>query len=173
MAEGIKYLCRDVDRHGNIRTYVRMRNCRKIRIYEAIGTPQFWESYRYAVKGLSEERSLQKDGCFVYVISERARPVKIGICKKPSYRLNGLQVGTHRQLRIRHLFRVPDRRIAAKIEITVHNILHTKRARGEWFNVSAKEAARHIEAVAIANGVIAIQQETRLRRSLDCPTFRR
>ena len=86
MVQKIKYLIQDVDRHGNIRTYVRKPRCRKVRIYEKLGTAEFWKLYHEAIHGLLEDHLAPRDGYFVYVVTGRTRPVKIGICKKPRAR---------------------------------------------------------------------------------------
>ena len=46
----LKYLVEDVDRHGNVRLYVR-RHGRKIRIRETPGTDEFMAAYRAALDG--------------------------------------------------------------------------------------------------------------------------
>lgn len=46
----IDYLSRDVDRHGNVRLYVRRAGCPKVRIREKIGTQAFWEAYHAALE---------------------------------------------------------------------------------------------------------------------------
>lgn len=47
----IKYLSQDVDRHGNIRMYVRRPGHAKIRIQHAVGSDAFWEEYNAALAG--------------------------------------------------------------------------------------------------------------------------
>src|SRR5262245_8531517 len=51
MKIAIRYVVQDVDRYGNVRTYVRQPGKRKIRIRHDIGTPQFWEAYKAALAG--------------------------------------------------------------------------------------------------------------------------
>jgi hypothetical protein len=48
----LKYLVRDVDRHGTARLYVR-RNGRKVRLREPIGSAAFYAAYETAVERLS------------------------------------------------------------------------------------------------------------------------
>ncbi len=45
----LKYLSEDVDRHGNVRCYVRMAGRPKVRLRKMPGTPEFMEEYRAAV----------------------------------------------------------------------------------------------------------------------------
>src|SRR5215471_6254696 len=44
-----KYLVEDVDRHGNVRVYVRLPGRRKVRIRATFGTSEFLDSYAAAV----------------------------------------------------------------------------------------------------------------------------
>ncbi len=52
----LKYLVEDVDRHGNVRLYVR-RHGRKVRIRETPGTDEFLAAYRAALGSLVSGRS--------------------------------------------------------------------------------------------------------------------
>lgn len=45
----LKYICEDIDRHGNVRCYVRVPGKRKVRIRALPGTPDFMEEYQAAV----------------------------------------------------------------------------------------------------------------------------
>jgi integrase len=47
----LKYLVEDVDRHGNVRIYVRRKGQPKIRLHEAPGTQGFLDEYRRAIAG--------------------------------------------------------------------------------------------------------------------------
>lgn len=44
----IPYVVQDVDRHGNVRTYVRLPRQPKIRLRHPIGSPEFWAEYNAA-----------------------------------------------------------------------------------------------------------------------------
>lgn len=46
----VKYIKQDVDRHGNLRTYLAMPGRRKVRIRADVSTPEFWVEYREAVE---------------------------------------------------------------------------------------------------------------------------
>lgn len=46
----VKYVVEDMDRHGNVRLYVRRRGHIKVRLHEAPGTPEFSAEYRAALK---------------------------------------------------------------------------------------------------------------------------
>jgi len=50
----LKYICEDVDRHGNVRCYVRAPGKRKVRIRALPGTPEFMEEYQAAIASAGE-----------------------------------------------------------------------------------------------------------------------
>ena len=56
-----KYLIEDVDRHGNMRRYVRLPGRKKVRIREAIGTPEFMAAYGHAVASGDEKPRQARD----------------------------------------------------------------------------------------------------------------
>jgi site-specific recombinase XerD len=45
----LKYICEDIDRHGNVRCYVRVPGKRKVRLRALPGTPEFMDEYQAAV----------------------------------------------------------------------------------------------------------------------------
>ncbi|WP_249142270.1 hypothetical protein [Bradyrhizobium sp. AUGA SZCCT0160] len=45
----LKYFSEDVDRHDNVRCYVRLPGKRKVRIHALPGTPEFLEEYQAAI----------------------------------------------------------------------------------------------------------------------------
>src|SRR4051812_33222428 len=47
----LKYLTEDLDRHGNVRLYVRMSGRPKVRIREKFGTDEFMAAYHAALCG--------------------------------------------------------------------------------------------------------------------------
>jgi integrase len=57
----LRYIVEDVDRHGNIRIYVRVPGRRKVRIRERPGTEAFLAAYRAA---LIDRRTASKNGSF-------------------------------------------------------------------------------------------------------------
>jgi hypothetical protein len=59
----LPYLSQETDRHGNPRLYVR-RHGRRVRIREALGTPEFARAYAAAVERLggSASRGAPSDG---------------------------------------------------------------------------------------------------------------
>jgi hypothetical protein len=87
----------------------------------------------------------------VYVIGESdSGPVKIGVSTQVGYRLECLQSGNYRQLKI--LFSsdfIATRREAWHIENKIHKLLNGFVIRSEWFLCSAKAA---IEAINISFG---------------------
>src|SRR4051794_15827400 len=50
----LKYICEDVDRHGNTRCYVRAPGKPKVRIRAMPGTPEFFEEYQAAISTANE-----------------------------------------------------------------------------------------------------------------------
>jgi integrase/recombinase XerD len=67
----LKYICEDVDRHGNVRCYVRAPGKRKVRIRALPGTPEFMEEYQAAIATAAEAPLRQADeakkGSFRYL----------------------------------------------------------------------------------------------------------
>ncbi|WP_247521599.1 hypothetical protein [Bradyrhizobium sp. 190] len=67
----LKYLSEDVDRHGNVRCYVRAPGKRKIRIRAFPGTSEFMEEYQAAVASAGDSPARQaseaKRGSFRYL----------------------------------------------------------------------------------------------------------
>jgi len=51
----LKYLVQDVDRHGNVRSYVRLPSKRKIRIRGLPGSNEFLAAYHLALSGIDSE----------------------------------------------------------------------------------------------------------------------
>jgi integrase len=49
----LKYLMQDVDRHGNVRLYVRRKNVGKVRLKSPPGSPQFMDEYKAALERLN------------------------------------------------------------------------------------------------------------------------
>ncbi|WP_235884675.1 tyrosine-type recombinase/integrase [Bradyrhizobium frederickii] len=71
MRVALKYICEDVDRHGNVRCYVRAPGKRKVRIRAMPGTPEFMEEYQAAITTAAEAPLRQADeakrGSFRYL----------------------------------------------------------------------------------------------------------
>ena len=61
MRVALKYICEDVDRHGNVRCYVRAPGKRKVRIRAMPGTPEFMEEYQAAIATAAEAPLRQAD----------------------------------------------------------------------------------------------------------------
>lgn len=49
----LPYLMQDVDRHGNVRVYVRRKNIGKVRLKASPGSPQFIDEYKIALERLN------------------------------------------------------------------------------------------------------------------------
>ncbi len=47
----VKFVVEDVDRHGNVRVYLRRRGYLKVRLPGPLGSLQFWAAYREAMQG--------------------------------------------------------------------------------------------------------------------------
>jgi len=57
----LKHLVRDVDRHGNVRIYVRRKDKHKIRLHAEPGTDAFLEEYRAAIASSDHKPAVQKN----------------------------------------------------------------------------------------------------------------
>ena len=68
----VKYLIEDLDRHGNVRRYVRRPGFRKVRIRAAPGSPEFWCEYLAAVSGAPP--------CAVKDPSDKSKGTLLGLC---------------------------------------------------------------------------------------------
>jgi len=53
----LKYVWEDVDRHGNVRIYIKVPGRKKVRIRQQPGTPEFMAAYNDAVEGVSRRRN--------------------------------------------------------------------------------------------------------------------
>jgi integrase len=71
MRLSLKYICEDVDRHGNVRCYVRAPGKRKVRLRALPGTPEFMDEYQAAIASAAEAPLRQaaetKKGSFRYL----------------------------------------------------------------------------------------------------------
>lgn len=65
----LKYVWEDVDRHGNVRVYVKVPGRTKVRIRERPGTPEFIAAYNAAMDGASASPKIKdsRRGSFGYV----------------------------------------------------------------------------------------------------------
>ncbi len=67
----LKYICEDVDRHGNVRCYARLPGKRKVRIRALPGTAEFMEEYQAAISSMAAAAPRQADeakkGSFRYL----------------------------------------------------------------------------------------------------------
>jgi hypothetical protein len=59
MRADFPYLMRDVDRHGNVRCYVR-RHGRKVRVHNTPGTEAFAQAYADALRALEEPTASER-----------------------------------------------------------------------------------------------------------------
>lgn len=89
----------------------------------------------------------------LYVVQARRNLVKIGMAAKPAARLCSLQTGSTERLRLAHIVPV-ERSLAVAVERYAHWLLNEFRGSGEWFSVSAEQAATAIrEALsAVSDG---------------------
>ena len=56
----LRYLVEDVDRHGNVRLYVRRPGVKKVRLRAVPGTTEFLEEYRTALDGRTKSAALEQ-----------------------------------------------------------------------------------------------------------------
>lgn len=79
---------------------------------------------------------------FIYVIApDENGPVKVGISANPYSRLSALQIGSAAELKVFAAFAVPSKEIALWFEGCFHDTQRQRRIRGEWFDLSAPDAA--------------------------------
>jgi hypothetical protein len=89
------------------------------------------------------------DPYWAYVIQEVGEDiVKIGVARRPEYRVAEMQCGNWRSLALVYQYETVGRELAHKIEFRTHRHLESFRIRGEWFRVSVIEAAAIIKGVA-------------------------
>jgi integrase len=71
MRLSLKYICEDVDRHGNVRCYARVPGKKKVRLRALPGTPEFMDEYQAAIANAADAPLRQaaetKKGSFRYL----------------------------------------------------------------------------------------------------------
>lgn len=88
----------------------------------------------------------------IYVIRSEPGPVKVGIATKLRLRLNGLRVSSAVPL---HLdFAAETEGDVCALEKRAHAILASKRLRGKWFEVDAKDAVAAVLQAAEELGLV-------------------
>ena len=85
---------------------------------------------------------------FIYVIGTDENRQKIGFSKDVHRRLKTLQTGNPLVLKIHHYEEVPDSR-ARILERKLHKELSYLRLKGEWFNISPKDAKLMVQFMVI------------------------
>lgn len=85
---------------------------------------------------------------FIYVIGNKTNRQKIGYTSCLKARLSVIQTGNPEPLYIHHSIEVPDEQ-AKRIERKIHQELNYKRVKGEWFNMSPKEATDFVSYAEI------------------------
>jgi hypothetical protein len=86
---------------------------------------------------------------YLYIIAANDQgPVKLGVSDNPGRRLKQLQTGHPQVLSIFHQEQV-NAELAYFLERNLHKDIAHKRVRGEWFELSVKEAALHIQFTLI------------------------
>lgn len=85
----------------------------------------------------------------IYIIQEgEDGPVKVGIAANAFWRINELQVGNYRRLRLIAVFVCADKRKAFEIEQWAHFQLEDCHLGGEWFNAHPDEVVALFETGA-------------------------
>lgn len=88
---------------------------------------------------------------YIYVIGPTEGPQKIGLSGDVEKRLQTLQTGYPVELFIHHKEEIEAKQVR-KLEKKIHTELNYKRARGEWFNMTPKEATEFVVFFAIRYG---------------------
>ena len=78
----------------------------------------------------------------LYIISNN-ETIKIGKSKNPEARLNQLQTGSSKKLKLIHTVEVNDDE-CLYLEQMIHKELGTRRVLGEWFNISDIEHVKKV-----------------------------
>jgi T5orf172 domain len=89
---------------------------------------------------------------FVYVIGARTGALKIGVAENCDARLMRLQDGNPRVLTVKYRANF-NRAEAFVVEGATHEILSLHRVRGEWFDVSLRQAVGAIQQVLKTTGI--------------------
>lgn len=91
-----------------------------------------------------ECESTQETQGFIYVIceNEKTGPIKIGISKRPNKRINDLQIGNPRKLKMHANFSCKNPHLFEKY---FHKIFSKHHLVGEWFDLDPKKATESIE----------------------------
>ena len=63
----LKYVWEDLDRHDNVRIYVKVPGRKKVRIRELPGTPQFVAAYQAALEGVTSQPRQSGRGAFGFI----------------------------------------------------------------------------------------------------------
>ena len=71
----------------------------------------------------------------LYVIGERAGPIKIGIAVDPHRRCRGFQTGHPNRLHLHFEIAIPDHLSARKVEHQCHVVARKYKLLGEWFDL--------------------------------------
>jgi len=90
---------------------------------------------KQSIEELKNTPAFGKD-CYLYVIYAGDGIHKIGISHDPISRMNQIQIGNHRKLRLTLSIVFGSREAARTVEKQLHDALSEYRASGEWFNIS-------------------------------------
>ncbi|WP_316179653.1 MULTISPECIES: tyrosine-type recombinase/integrase [unclassified Bradyrhizobium] len=141
----LKYICEDVDRHGNVRCYVRVPGKRKVRIRALPGTPAFMEEYQAAIVTASEAPLRQADEtkkgsfrylCIRYYASAAYKALDISTRNWQRRALDGI-AGEHgakpvAMMQSRHVRKMRDAKAATPA--AANQLLKALRALFSWAN---------------------------------------
>jgi hypothetical protein len=135
----LKHISRDTDRHGHVRYYVRRPNQPRVRIREALGTPEFIEAYQAILEGKTPSQSphsrkpkklMEKPKAGLVYFVRAGSAVKIGFTNNLKLRLKHIQLGSH--MKIELLATIPG---DENTEREIHWRFARYRIRGEWFRL--------------------------------------
>ncbi|MDZ7720133.1 MAG: GIY-YIG nuclease family protein [Balneolaceae bacterium] len=97
------------------------------------------DDYKPLYVGDINKESSPEEPCHVYLMKDTANDFfKIGISNQPEYREKTLQ-SEKPTIELLSSKEYPSRTIAESIETALHNTFSTKRLRGEWFELDAKD----------------------------------
>lgn len=153
-----RYLVRQIDRHRNVRFYVRIGHGKRVRIDQTLSAADFGNAYAVALAAALKipepepeppPAKLKPKHRFVYVVTAEGRnqPAKVGIATNPLSRLRGLKTGNPEHLRIFHLFKMAWAD-ASRVEANVKHRLRGLRVTGEWLDLPAESVIETVRKVA-------------------------
>lgn len=128
----LRYLIRELSRHGKVCWYFRKDEGSRTRLPDAVGTPAFMNAYRSAFNANSDVKIAKKTRripkkTYVYFL-HAGRRMKIGFSNNPSKRADSMQTAVPERLRVALKMKG-----GRDLEREMHARFKDLHIRGEWF----------------------------------------